>query len=142
MSTEFTPIAALAGGVLIGLAASLLWLGNGRTAGVSGIVGGLMRPVRGDVAWRVAFVGGLALAGALALFLRRELVAPSPRPVVVLALAGLLVGAGTRLGGGCTSGHGVCGIGRGSRRSVVATFTFVVTGMLTVTAVRLWGGFR
>jgi uncharacterized membrane protein YedE/YeeE len=142
MSTEFTPAAALAGGVLIGLAASLLWLGNGRTAGVSGILGGLVRPVRGDVVWRFAFVGGLVLAGALALVVKSELVAPSPRPLGVLALAGLLVGAGTRAGGGCTSGHGVCGLGRGSRRSLVATVVFVLAGALTVTLVRLWGGLR
>jgi uncharacterized membrane protein YedE/YeeE len=142
MSTEFTPLPALAGGLLIGLAASLLWFGNGRTAGVSGILGGIVRPVRGDAGWRCAFVGGLLLAGAIALFERPELIAPSPRPLSVLALAGLLVGAGTRAGGGCTSGHGVCGLGRGSRRSVVATLTFVAAGMLTVTVGRLWGGLR
>ena len=141
MSGEFTPVAALAGGLMIGLAAALLWLGNGRTAGVSGIVGGVVRPLRGDVAWRVAFVGGLVLAGVVAVLARMDAIAPSPRPLGVLALAGLLVGAGTRIGGGCTSGHGVCGIGRGSRRSLVATLVFVLSGMLTVTLARLWGAF-
>ncbi len=142
MSTEFTPLAALAGGLMIGLAAALLLLGNGRTAGVSGIVGGLVRPLRGDVAWRVAFVAGLVLAGAAAFVLRPELIAPSPRPLGALALAGLLVGVGTRVGGGCTSGHGVCGIGRGSRRSLVATAVFVAAGVLTVTLLRVGGGLR
>jgi len=142
MPTEFTPLPALAGGLLIGLAAALLWLGNGRTAGVSGIVGGIVRPTRADLAWRSAFVVGLVLAGAVALLARPELIAPSPRPLAVLACAGLLVGVGTRVGGGCTSGHGVCGLGRGSRRSLFATLTFVAAGMLTVTVVRLWGGPR
>ncbi|HTQ05513.1 MAG TPA: YeeE/YedE family protein [Polyangiaceae bacterium] len=142
MATEFTPLPALAGGLLIGVAAALLLHGNGRTAGVSGIVGGLVRPLRGDGAWRVAFVAGLVLAGAVGLLFRPALIAPSPRPFGVLALAGLLVGVGTRVGGGCTSGHGVCGIGRGSRRSLAATLVFVATGMLTVTLVRLWGGLR
>lgn len=142
MSTEFTPVSALGGGLMIGAAAALLWFGNGRTAGVSGIVGGLVRPLRGDVAWRAAFVAGLVLAGAVGLLVRPALIAPSPRPLGVLALAGLLVGAGTRVGGGCTSGHGVCGIGRGSRRSLVATLVFVAAGALTVTLVRVWGGLR
>jgi uncharacterized protein len=142
MSTQFTPLAGLAGGVLIGLAAALLWIGNGRTAGVSGIVGGLVRPVRGDVNWRVAFSAGLVVAGAIALAIKPDLCAPSPRPLGLLALAGLLVGAGTRVGGGCTSGHGVCGVGRGSRRSIAAVVMFVATGMLTVTLLRVWGGAR
>lgn len=127
------------GGVVIGLAALALWFGNGRTAGVSGIVGGIVRPLRGDVAWRFAFVGGLVLAGALAHALRPSSIGASPRPLALLAFSGLLVGAGSRLGSGCTSGHGVCGIGRGSRRSLAATLTFMTTGVLTVTLLRLWG---
>jgi uncharacterized membrane protein YedE/YeeE len=136
MQTTFTP---LLGGVLIGLAALWLYVGSGRTAGVSGIVGGIVRPARGDVLWRVAFVAGLVLAGVAGYAARPHSISPSPRPLALLALAGLLVGAGTRIGRGCTSGHGVCGIGRGSRRSLAATLTFMATGMLTVTLLRLWG---
>jgi uncharacterized membrane protein YedE/YeeE len=136
MQSALTP---LWGGVLIGLAALTLWLGNGRTAGVSGIVGGIVRPQRGDVAWRVAFVAGLVLAGVCGHVLRPGSLSPSPRPLALLACAGLFVGAGTRIGSGCTSGHGVCGIGRGSRRSLVATLVFVATGVLAVTLLRLWG---
>ena len=139
MQSAFTP---LVGGVMIGLAALCLWFGNGRTAGVSGIVGGIVRPQRGDVAWRFAFVAGLVLAGIGGYALRAGSITPSPRPLGVLALAGLCVGAGTRIGSGCTSGHGVCGIARGSRRSLVATCAFVATGMLTVTLLRLWGAGR
>jgi uncharacterized membrane protein YedE/YeeE len=137
MLATLTP---LLGGALIGVAALVLLFGNGRTAGVSGIVGGIVRPVRGDVSWRVAFVVGLVLAGVLGHALRPESVTVSPRPLALLALAGLLVGAGTRIGSGCTSGHGVCGIARGSRRSLAATLTFVATGMATVTLLRLWRG--
>jgi uncharacterized membrane protein YedE/YeeE len=135
----FTPFV---GGVLIGLAALLLWFGNGRTAGVSGIVGGIVRPLRGDTSWRVAFVVGLLAAGFAGHALKQESIAASPRSLPLLALAGLLVGFGTRLGSGCTSGHGVCGVARGSRRSLAATATFVATGMLTVTLLRVWGAAR
>jgi uncharacterized membrane protein YedE/YeeE len=122
----------LLGGVLIGIAATLLlWL-NGRVAGVSGITFGLLqRAPRGEAAWRVAFLAGLMGAGAIALHVT-DRVATSPVPLVVLVVAGLLVGYGTRLGGGCTSGHGVCGIGRLSKRSIVATCVFVATAMATV----------
>lgn len=136
MLATYTPVV---GGVLIGAAALALWFGNGRTAGVSGIVGGLVRPRQGDVSWRIAFVAGLVLSGFVGFALKQDSIAPSPRSLAALAFAGLLVGVGTRLGGGCTSGHGVCGVARGSRRSFAATLTFVATGMLTVTLMRLWG---
>ncbi|KQW94037.1 YeeE/YedE [Massilia sp. Root418] len=134
--SQFTPYASLAGGVLIGLAAALLLLMNGRIAGISGIVGGLLRPVKGDVAWRLAFVLGLAAApAAYALF------APMPAAQIdagsgALVLAGLLVGVGTRYGAGCTSGHGVCGLSRLSPRSAAATATFMAAGFLTVYLLR------
>ena len=132
----FTPWSALAGGALIGLAAALLlWL-NGRIAGISGIVGGLLRPVAGDTAWRVAFVLGLLLAP-----LAYGLVTTLPALQVdagygLLVLAGLLVGVGTRYGAGCTSGHGVCGLSRLSVRSLGATVTFMAAGFATVFLVR------
>ncbi len=139
---HFTPFSALAGGMLIGLGAALLLFANGKVAGISGIVGGLLRPSQGDTLWRVAFVLGL-LAGGLVL----RGIAPEvftfalTRSTPALVLAGLLVGAGTRLGNGCTSGHGVCGIGRGSGRSLVATAVFMATGMLAVYVVNhLLGG--
>jgi len=134
------PAAALLGGALIGAAASLLWLGLGRIAGVSGILGGALRPGAASAGdervWCLAFLTGLPLGAAitgLAGFAPRvEGLASGP----VLIAAGLLVGFGTRLGNGCTSGHGVCGLPRGSLRSLVATLTFVATGMLTVFVVR------
>ena len=114
--THFTPGAALLGGVLIGLAAAALILVNGRIAGISGIVGGLFRPQRGEVGWRLAFVGGLLAAPLL-----YGLWAPLPAARIeagplLIVLAGLLVGVGTRYGAGCTSGHGVCGLSRLSPR--------------------------
>src|SRR5688500_1142887 len=119
---------ALAGGVLIGLAATLLlWL-NGRIAGISGILGGVLLPKTGDTAWRVAFMLGLIAAAGLYMALVPN--APQPRTDFSragLLLAGLLVGFGTRMGNGCTSGHGVCGIGRLSLRSLVAVVTFMAT---------------
>lgn len=129
-------IAAL-GGVLIGLASALLLLFNGRIAGISGIAGGLFSPARGDAAWRAAFVGGLIVGGLLLHAMLPSALGP---PVVAglgaPILAGLLVGFGTRLGNGCTSGHGVCGMARGSMRSIAATLTFMVTAALTVYVVR------
>ena len=136
----FTPWSATLGGVLIGLAASLLFLANGRIAGISGVLGGLLRPVRGDIAWRAAFIVGLVLAGGLAAAFAPSQIGASSRATPLHLLAGLLVGAGTRLGNGCTSGHGVCGISRGSLRSLAATGVFMTTGALTVVAVRLLGG--
>jgi len=133
---HFTPGRSFAGGIAIGLAAVGLLLGNGRVAGISGILGGLFRPLPGEVAWRLAFLIGLI--GAPSFY---GLVAPVPAShvdgsVAVLALAGLLVGFGTRLGSGCTSGHGVCGLSNLSPRSLAAVLTFMAAGFLTVLAVR------
>nr|ALV86616.1 putative transmembrane protein [uncultured bacterium 27] len=133
---SFTPWSALAGGVLIGVAAAmLLWL-NGRVAGISGIVGALLRPKQGDIAWRIAFVAGL-VGAPLAYALVTAL--PAPRieaGAPALIAAGLLVGIGTRYGAGCTSGHGVCGLSRLSPRSVVATAAFMAAGFATVFVLR------
>jgi len=133
---EFTPWSALAGGALIGLAAAMFVLLNGRIAGISGVIGGLFKPVKGDMAWRAAFVLGLvaspwlyALSTAL----------PQPRidaSFAALVIAGLLVGVGTRHGSGCTSGHGVCGLARLSPRSMVATVAFMAAGFATVFVTR------
>ncbi len=133
---HFTPLAALAGGVLIGIAAAMFVLLNGRIAGISGVLGGLFRPSRGDVAWRVAFV--LGLIGAPAVY---GLLAVLPRPQIdaghgALVAAGLLVGIGTRYGSGCTSGHGVCGLSRLSPRSLAATLAFMGAGFATVFVTR------
>ena len=133
---NFTPWTALAGGLLIGLASAMFLLVNGRIAGISGIVGGLLRPVSGDIAWRVAFVAGM-IAAPLIL----AMAAPLPAVQVdagpaALMMAGLLVGFGARCGSGCTSGHGVCGLARGSARSLVATAAFMLAGFVTVFAVR------
>jgi uncharacterized membrane protein YedE/YeeE len=144
MSVLVAPyIGPLSGGVLVGLAAAALLLLNGRIAGISGIVGGLVHPRPGDIGWRLAFVAGLVAGGAaLAVRYPEVLGAPLARPTALFVLAGLLVGAGSRLGNGCTSGHGVCGLGRGSVRSVVATVTFVASGMATVFVARLLGAVR
>jgi uncharacterized membrane protein YedE/YeeE len=133
-----TPVASLVGGALIGLSASALLLLAGRVAGISGIVGGLLLPRRGELGWRVAFVGGLLVGGLLVAWLVPGSIVPrkGPAPVWLLAVAGLLVGFGTQLAGGCTSGHGVCGLSRFSRRSLVAVVTFMVTGGLAVYLVR------
>lgn len=133
---HFTPWAALAGGLLIGLAVAMFVLLNGRIAGISGILGGLLRPARGDVGWRLAFVLGIVAAPAVYL-----LFAALPRPQVdagfaELVVAGLLVGVGTRYGSGCTSGHGVCGLSRLSPRSLVATLAFMAAGFATVFVIR------
>jgi uncharacterized membrane protein YedE/YeeE len=136
---DFTPISALLGGGLIGLAASVLLVGNGRIAGISGIFAGLFLPTRGDWLWRALFVLGLLGAGTAALWLAPERIGAAPRSLSTLIIAGLLVGSGTRLGSGCTSGHGVCGISRWSLRSIVATLTFMIAGMVTVRAFALLG---
>jgi hypothetical protein len=133
---NFTPLASTAGGLLIGLAAALFVLFNGRIAGISGILGGLLRPAAGDLSWRVAFLLGLVLAP-----LAWAAVHPLPAVQVdagtgALVAAGLLVGLGTRYGAGCTSGHGVCGLSRLSPRSLVATLTFMAAGFATVFAAR------
>ncbi|HET7777408.1 MAG TPA: YeeE/YedE family protein [Rudaea sp.] len=125
-------IVAMLGGVLIGLSATALLLFNGRIAGVSGIVNGLTRRSSGaDWAWRAAFVAGLAGAGGITMHLLHQ-ATPSPARLPVLLLAGVLVGFGTSLGSGCTSGHGVCGLGRFSRRSLVAVVTFITSAIITV----------
>jgi len=130
---QFTPIASLCGGVLIGLSASLLLLSDGKIAGISGIMGGLLHPVKKDTAWRVLFIFGLFTGGLLFQFLSPEVFTIGiTRSTSMLILAGLLVGFGTRLGNGCTSGHGVCGLSRFSPRSLVSTVTFIVTGAITV----------
>ncbi|MGQ3051612.1 MAG: YeeE/YedE family protein [Roseateles sp.] len=132
----FTPVASLAGGALIGLSAALFVLLNGRIAGISGVLGGLLRPVRGDLGWRVAFIVGIVIAPWVYVLFTAL---PMPRidaGWAVLVLAGLLVGVGTRYGSGCTSGHGVCGLSRLSPRSLVATLTFMGAGFVTVFVLR------
>lgn len=133
---HFTPWTALGGGALIGLAAALFVLLNGRIAGISGVLGGLLAPRAGDIAWRVLFVAGLLLAPTV-----YALVAALPPSTIeagypTLVAAGLLVGVGTRYGSGCTSGHGVCGISRLSPRSLVATLSFMAAGFATVFVTR------
>jgi hypothetical protein len=140
---DFTPLAGAAGGALIGLAAALLLALNGRIAGISGIVGGLLPPRVGDIAWRAAFVLGLALgAGGWNLLTGAAADYRMQAPLPLLALAGLLVGFGTRWGSGCTSGHGICGLARFSPRSLVAVCVFMATAGVTVYVVRhvLGGG--
>jgi len=134
----FTPVPSLVGGALIGLSASGLLILNGRVAGISGIVGGLVPPRRGDATWRVAFIAGLLLGGLVVGWLVPGSVVPrhGVAPTALIAIAGLLVGFGTALSGGCTSGHGVCGLSRLSRRSFAAVATFMATGGLAVFLVR------
>jgi uncharacterized membrane protein YedE/YeeE len=130
---------ALGGGALIGLAAALLLWANGRVVGVSGMLGGVLAPVRGDVSWRAVVLLGLLIAGGFGVWLAPEQIGRSSRSLPLLAVAGLCVGIGTRLSNGCTSGHGVCGVSRLSLRSLVATGTFMASGVLTVLALRLLG---
>lgn len=133
---NFTPWASLFGGILIGLAAAIFLLFNGRVAGISGILSGLLRPAKGDVAWRFVFLLGLVGASLLyGLFIQL----PNARidtDNTVLVVAGLLVGIGTRYGSGCTSGHGVCGLSRRSPRSLAATAAFMLAGFATVFVLR------
>ena len=141
-TSHFTPLSALIGGLIIGAAAVLFMLVNGRIAGISGIVGGLLTPVKHDVLWRIAFVAGLIMAPVMYAFF-----APLPEVRIdadypLLILAGLLVGIGTRYGSGCTSGHGICGISRLSPRSIVATILFMASGFMTVFVMRhVFGSF-
>ena len=132
----FTPWSSLAGGALIGLAAAMLALLNGRIAGISGVLGGILKPVRGDIGWRVAFVAGLLSAPLLYLLGGMELRPQIDAGYAALVLAGLLVGVGTRYGSGCTSGHGVCGLSRLSGRSLAATAAFMSAGFTTVFVIR------
>lgn len=139
---NFTPFASLAGGVLIGISAAAMLLFNGKIAGISGILAGVLRPVKADTSWRLCFVGGL-LAGGLILrvVLPQAFVFGTIHSTGALAIAGLLVGVGTRLGNGCTSGHGVCGVARLSGRSILATTIFMATGAAVVYVVNhLLGG--
>jgi uncharacterized membrane protein YedE/YeeE len=133
---SFTPASAALGGVIIGTAVAMLLLVNGRVAGISGIIGGLLRPQPGDMAWRAAFIAGLLLAPvAYRAFVNLpDIVVAASYPTLVVA--GLLVGTGTRYGSGCTSGHGICGLSRLSPRSLVATLVFMAMGFVTVFVVR------
>jgi uncharacterized membrane protein YedE/YeeE len=136
---SFTPWSALAGGALIGLASAALLVVNGRIAGISGILAGVVSPLTTEKPWRLAFLAGLLAGGLLvALVWPRAFGAP-PLPPWGLLAAGAIVGLGTRLGGGCTSGHGVCGLGRLSGRSLVAVITFMLTGAAAALAARLLG---
>ena len=132
METAFTPVASLAGGALIGLAAVLLMALHGRIAGMTGIIGGTLPPVSADWPWRVAFLAGAIGAPALFLLAGGTIDFAVPVSTPALIVGGLIVGVGVTFGSGCTSGHGVCGIGRGSPRSLVATGTFVVSAVATV----------
>ncbi len=141
-TSHFTPLSALIGGLIIGASAVLFMLVNGRIAGISGIVGGLLNPVKHDVLWRFAFVAGMIMAP-----ITYRLFAPLPDIQIdasypLLVLAGVLVGIGTRYGSGCTSGHGICGISRLSPRSIVATVAFMASGIMTVFVMRhVFGSF-
>ncbi len=134
---NFTPLSAAIGGALIGLSAVLLMLLTGRIAGISGIFGGLLNPDSSDRGWRIAFLAGLILAPLLAGWIGYGMPTPQlPSSWTVIAAAGLLVGFGSRLGGGCTSGHGICGVARLSVRSLAATAIFMLTAIATVAIVR------
>ena len=128
---DFTPVGGFVGGLLIGLAVALMLLLNGRVAGISGILGGLLTLRRGETLWRAAFLAGLVL-GALVYVSTADVTVRVLAPLPAILAGGLLVGFGTRLGSGCTSGHGLCGMARLSRRSVAATATFFGVAMLTV----------
>ena len=144
MFESFTPVPALIGGGIIGASASLMLLAHGRVTGISGIVGGLLTPKPGDTSWRLWFLAGLLAAGvAGALLAPQAFTFAIDRSLVAVGVAGLLVGFGTRLGNGCTSGHGVCGISRLSTRSIAATLVFIATGGLTVFVIEhVLGGAR
>lgn len=138
---HFTPWSALAGGMGIGIAAALFVLLNGRIAGISGIVGGLFKLQTGDIGWRMAFVAGLVAAPLVWQLFHGLPTLQIDNGYGMLALAGLMVGIGTRYGSGCTSGHGVCGMSRLSPRSIVATLVFMGTGFVTVYLIRhVFGG--
>jgi uncharacterized membrane protein YedE/YeeE len=141
MSTDFTPLASTIGGIIMGLAAALMLAGNGRIAGVSGILGGLLQGSEGR-GWRASFIVGM-LVGAVGLLSLwpQSMPGTAVDSLPVLAVAGLLVGFGTRMGSGCTTGHGICGLSRLSTRSLLATMMFMGTGIATVSIVRhVFGG--
>jgi uncharacterized membrane protein YedE/YeeE len=133
---SFSPVSAAIGGVIIGVAVAMLVLINGRVAGISGIVGGLLRPAKGDMAWRVAFAAGMIAAPLLFVVAGKSPTIAIDAGYPTLVVAGLIVGVGTRYGAGCTSGHGVCGISRLSPRSIAATLAFMASGFATVFVVR------
>ena len=133
---HFTPWSSLAGGILLGLASALYILLNGRLLGISGILGGLLRPQKGDAGWRLAFIAGLLVAPTLWGLFWPAVIPRIEAGWPVLVIAGLLVGWGTRYGSGCTSGHGVCGLSRLSPRSLVATLAFMGAGFATVFLIR------
>ena len=136
---NFTPYSAIIGGALIGLSAAVLLLFKGRIAGISGIAGGVILPEKGDIPWRILFLVGLVLGGLLYQLLGISPSVEKIQPVtgkIGLIAAGLLVGIGSALGTGCTSGHGICGLARRSFRSLIATLTFMLTAMITVFIVR------
>jgi hypothetical protein len=139
-ATHFTPWSALAGGALIGLSAALLWILNGRVAGISGIAGRLLRPAPGDARWRIAFLVGLVGGGAIFAALHPAAFGVPHAGSATLVAGGVCVGFGTRLGNGCTSGHGLCGMSRLSPRSIVATIVFIAVGMATVFVMRRIAG--
>ena len=133
MTENFTPIGGFIGGLLIGLASALMLLFNGQIAGISGIVGGLLARKASEVGWRAVFVAGLLLGAFAYMFVTGSAIPVGiEASLPVMVVAGLLVGFGTRLGSGCTSGHGISGIARFSRRSIVATLVFMVTAIITV----------
>lgn len=133
MAFESFPWLSLIGGVFLGLSATLLLMINGKVAGISGIVNGILSPKRNDLFWRLLFLIGMVAGGALSVIvIGVEIPSTESIPTFVLVIAGLLVGFGTRLGNGCTSGHGICGVGRLSLRSIVATAIFMVVAALTV----------
>ena len=135
--TEFEILMPLTGGILIGIAASMMLLFNGKVAGVSGIFGGMLFQQGKERAWQLSFIAGLIAGGILLYIINAEFFENSSgRGLFIATIAGLLVGIGTRVGGGCTSGHGVCGIGRLSGRSLVATVTFMFAGMVIVALVQ------
>ncbi len=133
---HFTPWLSLMGGLLIGIATSLLLLVNGKIAGISGILGGLFKMPKDDTAWRVLFLLGMISAPLAYRFLISPPIIDIKPDWLILSIAGLLVGFGTRMSGGCTSGHGVCGISRLSKRSITATLIFICVGFMTVFVVR------
>jgi uncharacterized protein len=136
MITDFTPFASLFGGILIGLGAVILMAFNGRIAGMTAMLGGVLEPNSPDSPWRLAFLAGAIAAPLIATLLGAKFSFASPTTGVVLAIGGVMVGVGVTYGSGCTSGHGVCGLARLSPRSLVATLTFMATTFATVTLIR------
>ena len=135
--SHFTPVSATLGGLLLGIASSLLFVADGRILGISGIVGRIPLTTGSDRSWRLVFLAGLLTGGVAILVVDRSALAfAGEQTVLTAAVAGVLVGFGTRLGNGCTSGHGLCGVARLSRRSIIATLVFMTTGALTVFVVR------